>query len=327
MRREKFTYNKQTLRYEKVEVSTKEQILRIIGFGCAVLVSGFLFTLLVWKLFPSPQEESLLREIDRIKVEYSSLENAVEGYDAVLQNLQKRDREVHRMILEMDPIDDNIWEGGIGGHKQNEDLKNLKHSGEFIAKLRTKAEKLKRQMVHQSKSMDEIKQKAEEKEKMLASIPSIKPVRSDKLARKVTLLSGFGYRIHPIYKVRKLHTGIDFTAPRGTPIQATGDGVIKKVIRKRRGYGHYVIVDHGYGYETLYGHMKRIDVKPGQKVKKGQQIGTVGSTGTSTAPHCHYEIRYKGEKVNPIDYCMDGLSPKEYNELVKLAEVANQSFD
>lgn len=157
MRREKFIYNKQTLRYEKVEVSTKEQILRIIGFTCAVVVSGFLFTLLVWKLFPSPQEESLLREIDRMKVEYSNLENSLEDLDVVLQNLQKRDREVHRMILEMDPIDENIWEGGIGGHKQHEDLKNLKHAGTFIAKLRSKTDKLKRQMYHQTKSLDDIK--------------------------------------------------------------------------------------------------------------------------------------------------------------------------
>ena len=167
---------------------------------------------------------------------------------------------------------------------------------------------------------------AEDKEKMLASIPSIKPVRSDKLNRGVKLLSGFGYRLHPIHKIRKMHQGIDFSAPRGTAIQATGDGVVEAVKYKKSGYGIHVIIDHGYGYKTLYGHMSKVDVQTGQKIKKGQKIGSVGSTGTSTAPHCHYEVHYKGKAVNPIDYVLDGLTPKEYQELVRLAELDNQSF-
>ena len=182
-------------------------------------------------------------------------------------------------------------------------------------------------MVMQSKSLDTIVNMAREKEKMLASIPSMKPVRSDKLARKVRLLSGFGRRIHPIYKVPKMHYGIDFTAPRGTPIQATGDGVVVKVENKRTGYGRNVVIDHGYGYKTLYAHMQDVHVKKGQKVIRGQQIGTVGNSGSSTAPHCHYEVMLKGEKVNPIHYVMDGLSPDQYQELVKASEMSNQSFD
>ena len=160
----------------------------------------------------------------------------------------------------------------------------------------------------------------------LASIPSIKPVRSDKLARSVKLLSGFGYRIHPIFKVRKMHAGIDFTAPRGTPIQATGNGKIIKAGRGS-GYGNRVIIDHGYGYQTLYAHMDRIDVKVGQTVTRGEKIGLVGNTGASTAPHCHYEVIYKGQKVNPIQFVLDGLSPEEYQELVNVASLENQSMD
>jgi murein DD-endopeptidase MepM/ murein hydrolase activator NlpD len=245
-----------------------------------------------------------------------------------LDNIQERDRWVHRMVLEMDPIDENIWEGGVGGHEPYADLLNFRQSGKMMSQLRQKADKLKRQMVVQSKSLDEIEKMAADKEKMLASIPSIKPVRADKLNRKVQLLSGFGYRIHPIYKIRKMHAGIDFSAKTGTPIQSTGDGKVVKVQNSgRRGYGIHVVIDHGYGYETLYGHMSKADVKKGDVVKKGQVIGKVGSTGTSTAPHCHYEVRYRGKAVNPIDYVLDGLSPKEYQELVRLAELDNQSFD
>ncbi|RMF20801.1 MAG: M23 family metallopeptidase [Bacteroidetes bacterium] len=327
MKRETYVYNTQTLRYEKVELSWKERLLRIFGFVCAVLVAGIVFTLLIWKFFPSPREQMLLREIEHMKAKYAELEQSYNLMDKALANLHERDRLVHRMVLEMDPMDESVWEGGVGGHERYAELLSYPNSGKLLAEIQQKVDRLKRQLVLQSRSLEEIEKKAREKEKMLASIPSIKPVRSDKLARDVKLLSGFGYRIHPIYKVRKMHTGIDFTAPRGTPIQATGDGVVVKVERKRTGYGNHVVIDHGYGYKTLYGHMQRIDVKVGQRVKKGQQIGVVGSTGTSTAPHCHYEVHYKGKKVNPIHYVMDGLTPEEYAELVRMAEVANQSFD
>ena len=327
MRKEKFIYNTSTLRYEKVEVSLKERILKAVGFSCAIIVSGFLFTLLVWKLFPSPQEKLLLAEIDALKSRYEVLNEDFNNMSNALTTLYDRDKNIHRMVLEMDPIDDGVWNGGVGGAERYADLKEFSNSGELMAESFSKVDKLKRQLVQQSKSLDAIEGAAKQKEEMLASIPSIKPVRADKLARRVKLLSGFGYRLHPIYKVRRMHSGIDFTAPKGTPIQATGDGVVERVEKRSTGYGHNIIINHGYGYKTLYGHMSRFDVKKGDKVKKGQQIGLVGNTGASTAPHCHYEVIYKGKKVNPINYVMDGLSPKEYAELVKLAETANQSFD
>ena len=327
MRKEKFIYNTSTLRYEKVEVSTKERLLKFTGLACAVIVTGFLFTLLVWKLFPSPQEKILLAEIDALKAQYKVLDDDYNTMASALTTLYDRDKFIHRMVLEMDPIDEGVWNGGVGGSERYSELRGFSNSGEMMAEARMKVDKLKRQLVQQSKSLEDIEQKAAQKEDMLASIPSIKPIRADKLARRVKLLSGFGYRIHPIYKVRKMHDGIDFTAPKGTPIQATGNGVVSRVEERSNGYGHNVIIDHGYGYKSLYAHMSRIDVKKGDKVSKGQKIGLVGNTGSSTAPHCHYEVHYKGKKVNPIDYVMDGLSPKEYAELVKLSEVANQSFD
>lgn len=326
MRKEKYVYNTHTLRYEKVVESWRTKLLRIFGFICAALLTGFIFTLISHRFFPSPKEAALQREIQQMKLSYDRVLTDMDQMGKVLNNIQDRDAYAHRMIFGMDPIDKGVWEGGTGGHDQYEQYREFKQSGELMASVQERLDKLKRQIVIQSKSLDTILNMAKEKEKMMASIPSIKPVRSDKLARNMQLLSGFGYRIHPIFKVPKMHAGIDFTAPKGTPIQATGAGKVIKAGRAS-GYGYHVVIDHGYGYQTLYGHMSRIDVKVGEKVVRGQQIGLVGSTGTSTAPHCHYEVHHKGNKVNPIHYCMDGLTPEEYQELVEAAEAANQSLD
>jgi murein DD-endopeptidase MepM/ murein hydrolase activator NlpD len=161
---------------------------------------------------------------------------------------------------------------------------------------------------------------------MLASLPTIKPVREDKLQKSLGMLSGFGYRIHPVYKVKKFHAGLDFPARVGTPIQASGDGVVKET-GWHHGYGKCVIISHGYGYETLYGHMNRISVRPGEHIKKGMKIGEVGDTGLSTAPHLHYEVHFKGKPVNPINFCMDNLTPLEYQQMVNIANTSNQSLD
>lgn len=327
MRREKFYYNTHTLRYEKAEESLGSKMLRVFGFICAALFTAFIFTLVSHRYFPSPKEKTLLREISQLKSVISEQDANIEVLAEGLKNIQERDAYAHRMIFGMEPIDDGVWNGGIGGHDQFKELKQFKNSGALMASVSQKAQRLKRQMVIQSRSLDTIINLANEKEEMMASIPSIKPVRSDKLARNVRLLSGFGRRIHPVYKVPRMHYGIDFTAPKGTPIQATGAGKVVRVENKSTGYGRNVIIDHGYGYKTLYAHMSRIDVKVGELVTRGQQIGLVGTTGTSTAPHCHYEVHLKGDKVNPIHYVMDGLSPEEYQELVAAAERANQSMD
>ncbi|HMQ61309.1 MAG TPA: M23 family metallopeptidase [Flavilitoribacter sp.] len=326
MRKEKFIYNTQTLRYEKVVEPLSTTILRIFGFLCAAVVTGFVLMLITHKYFPSPELASVRNENQQLQSELDGFSQNFEQLSTVLQEIQKRDAYAHRMVFGMDPISEGIWEGGVGGHDKYQDLRQYEYSGEKMADLHERVDKLSRQMDIQSHSLDTILRMANEKETMLASLPSIKPVRIDKLARGLNLLSGFGMRIHPIYKVPKMHTGIDFTAPAGTPIQATGEG---KVIRADRGngYGNHVIIDHGYGYQTLYAHMSRIDVKVGQEVKRGQSIGLVGSSGTSTAPHCHYEVIFKGQKIDPINYVTDGLTPAEYEQLRKAAISANQSMD
>ncbi len=325
MRKEKFVYNTQTLRYEKVEETTRQMVMRILGFICAAIVTGFLFMLVSHELFPSPKEKALQKEIRVMEDQFAELNGEFERLQSVLSNIQERDAYAHRMVFGMEPIDEGLWEGGVGGHDRYENLRQYS-SGDMMASVRQNVDKLKRQLDLQSRSLDTIMKLAEDKEALLAAMPSIKPVNGDKLRRKVKLLSGFGRRIHPIYKVPKMHYGIDFTAPSGTPIQATGAGEVIKAGRGS-GYGNRVIIDHGFGYQTLYAHMKRIDVKVGDKVIRGQQIGLVGNTGASTAPHCHYEVHLNGQKVNPIHYCMDGLSPEEYQELVRMAEMPNQSFD
>jgi len=327
MAKEKFVYNKHTLRYEVVEVTPKERILRVLGFTSAVVFTGILFTLMVWKVFPSPNEEAKTAEIIKLREQLKAKESQIVEFDQTLAKIQERDRGIHRMILGMDPIDENIWNGGVGGSDRYAKYRDLGASGDLMAAVQQKADVLKRHLALQSESLDAIAEAAKKKEERFASIPSIKPVRSDKLARNIKLLSGFGMRIHPIHKVRKMHAGIDFTAPRGTAIQSTGDGTVVRVQKIRTGYGNNVTIDHGFGYKTLYAHMSRIDVKQGQKIKKGEKIGLVGSTGSSTAPHLHYEVVHNGRKVNPIDYCMDGLNPKEYDELKNLAATANQSLD
>lgn len=326
MRREKFVYNAHTLRYERVEESLSTKLIRIFGFICAALTTAFIFTLISHRYFPSPREKSLQTEIEAMRTEYDKVLGDVQLLEKALENIQQRDAYAYRMVFGLDPIDKNIWEGGVGGHDEYGMYRQYKNAGPIITAAKQRIRQLKQQMVIESKSLDTVMNMARAQEEMLASIPSIKPVRSDKLARGVSFLSGFGYRIHPIFKVPKMHQGIDFTAPKGTPIQATGAGKVIKA-EYSSSFGNHVIIDHGYGYKTIYGHMSKIDVKVGAKVIRGERLGLVGSTGRSTAPHCHYEVHLRGTPVNPVHYCMDGLSVEEYKDMVNMAEQAGQSLD
>jgi len=327
MFKEKFVYNTQTLRYEKVEESIKSKVFKVLGITSSIIVTSMILMFVTLSYFPSPKEKALMKEIEQMEYSFMDLNVKLDELSKVLVNVQDRDASVHRMMFGMDPIDNDVWNGGIGGADRYGNLVNYKNSGALLITTNEKVDKLKRQMSIQSKSLDEIENLAKDKEKMMASIPALTPVRSDKLKRSIKSLSGFGMRIHPILKRRKMHAGIDFTCPKGTPVQASGDGKIIKVQTDKRGYGKHIIIDHGYGYKTKYAHLSEFDVKKGQTVKRGQVIGKVGTTGLSTAPHLHFEVIYKGRKVNPIDYCMDGLSPEEYQQLVNMASIANQSFD
>ncbi len=327
MSREKYVYNEKTLQYEKVKISPKEFLYRTLAYSTTVILTSVILFSVAYMYFPSPKEKSLEREIKQMEYQYSSLVTDFDHLAEGLENLQTKDSEIHRMIFGLEPMDEAVWEGGTGGHEKYSFITKYKNSGELLENSLSKADKLKRKLELQKSSLSEIYDLAIKRESKLASIPSIKPIREDRLKRKIKHLSGYGIRIHPVHKVKKFHKGIDFTCPKGTAIQATGDGVVKRVEKRKRGYGKNVVIDHGFGYETLYAHMSEIDVKKGEKIKKGQKIGSVGSTGTSTAPHLHYEVIRNGKSVNPIDFIMDGLSPEEYKELVLRSSVENQSFD
>lgn len=327
MNNEKYIYNPHTLQYEKEKKTNKHRLQWLMGYGVAVFFTAACLSAAAYLLLPTPKEKSLERDIVQMEYYYQNLSQEFEQLTERIDKIQSKDAEVHRVVFGMDPIDESVWNGGTGGSADAVRLHSNRNANELLAATIEKVEKLKRKIEIQNNSLSEISKVALEHEDRLASIPSIKPVQEDKLKRNVHHLSGYGMRIHPVHKVKKMHHGIDFTAPEGTAIQATGNGVVVKIESRKTGYGKSILIDHGYGYKTLYGHLKSVSVKVGQRVKKGELLGLVGSTGTSTAPHCHYEVRKNNVPVNPIDYCLDGLSPEEYQDLVEKALVENQSLD
>lgn len=319
MGKEKYIYNKHTLRYEKANLPIKQHVFRILGVsGCIAS-----YTALVFALTPSSSSTSQAKELADMKQKYEAMNYQIDMMSSALNNIHDRDEAIYRQVLEMDPTDQGVWNGGRGGNDKYADLRNLSDS-ELLISTSKKLEQLRHQLAVSAKSQDDIVKQAQDKEKMLGAIPSIRPIRN--LDKKIQLLSGFGYRTHPVFKTKKMHTGIDFGARQGTPIYATGDGKVIRVEYKANGYGLNVVIDHGYGYQTLYGHMSKAKTKAGQVVKRGEIIGLVGNTGTSTGPHVHYEVIYKNSKVNPMPFCLDGLSPEEYKEFVTAASAENQAL-
>ena len=323
----KYVFNDKTLQYEKHKLSYRQIAFRLLIQAGAVIFTGLVFHFAFTSMFPSEKEKQLSQELKSTEYQLKQISFKVESLNKKMDELHEKDNQVNRMILGASEIDENVWEGGIGGHDKYKHLLALESTGEIIKTTLEKIDKIERKAEIQKESMEEIFSLAKKREKKMSAIPSIKPVRGDKLKKEIELLSGFGWRVHPVYKIKKFHYGMDFTSPKGTVIVATGDGRVKKIERVRSGYGNYIEIDHGFGYTTLYAHMDKIDVKVGQKVTKGQKVGTVGNTGTSTAPHLHYEVKINGEQVDPINYVMDGLTTKEYLEVVKKASVANQSWD
>ncbi len=327
MERTKFKYNPKTLSYEEIKLSWKDRLLRVAGWSTAIVFTSLLLLMVSSSFISTPTERKLQEELKKSNYTLEAISMDLTNLTKEIDNIQERDADVHRVILGIDPLDQTLWNSGTGGYKKYKGIMNYSSNTELVKETLDKVKKLERKVELQNESLDTLEKLAALRADRLASIPSIKPIREDKLKRKISYLSGFGYRDHPIYHIKKFHKGIDFTSPRGTHIQATGNGVVKAIIRKKTGYGLHVVIDHGYGYETLYGHMSKILVKKGQKVVRGQTIGLVGSTGSSTAPHCHYEVHYKGKAINPIDFVFDGMSTEEYSEFVKKAKAENQSLD
>ena len=280
----------------------------------------------VHRYLPSPSERLLLQELDIARAENEALTQQFDELSEIVAHLHERSDNTVRLALRMEPIDDDVFRGGKGGHDAYDDLRGFPHVGDQMAALREHVDRLRYQVDLQSRSLDEVADAAIKREDMLASIPSIKPIQGDRFGRSLTNLSGFGFRLHPILGVNKMHYGIDFNCAKGTEIQATGKGVVA-FAGEETGYGKCVIIDHGYGFKSRYAHMSSIKVKQGQQVSRGNLLGLVGSTGQSTGDHLHYEIEKDGEKVDPIQYCYDGLTTEEYQELVVASREVNMSFD
>lgn len=320
MRKTKFRFNPETLEYEKVSNTLFIQIARVFGFISLAIIIGIISFLIVSK---GENTEALKNQLADYEIQVKLLEKKSSDMQSKLDDLSSLDDHVYREIFGADPISDDIRKAGTGGSDKYISLDQLR-DGEKIKKLHQRLDNMDNQSKIQKESYEKLIKMAKNKSKMLASIPAIQPVSNKNLRR---IASGFGYRIDPIYRTRKMHKGLDFSAPTGTKIYATGDGVIRKVKRARWGYGTHVVIDHGYGYTTLYGHMSRASVRQGQRVKRGQQIGLVGSTGKSTGPHLHYEVAKNGVQVNPIGYFYNDLTTEQYEEIIKLSSNPNQSFD
>jgi hypothetical protein len=327
MKNVKYVYNEHTLQYEEHKLSRKDKFRRSLYFTSAVLTTAVLMFVLAYQYFPTPKEKVMEDEKKRAEFYLGQLQSELKFLSETIESLHEKDNQINRMILGVKPIDDGLWNGGIGGHDKYKSLENFKETGKLIKENLEKVDELKIKIDIQKRSLDSLYKVAVVKEKKLASIPSIKPVKETSLKKDVKFLSGFGMRIHPIHKLRRFHKGIDFTAPKGTDIQATGDGKVVSINKTGSGYGKHLMIDHGYGYKTLYAHMHSIGIKEGAIVKKGQTIGKVGNTGSSTGDHLHYEVWLNGVAINPIDFCLDGLSAREYQELVKRAATDNQSLD
>lgn len=318
-----YRFNRETLSYDKIELSIGTRILTLLKKSISTLCVATVIFMLVFTFLDSPKEKVLRREKEEILAQYKILNNELERLNLVLTDLERRDDNIYRVIFETDPIDASIRRAGTGGVNKYEALRSMDNA-EIIINTSRKLDQLSKAMYIQSKSYDDIESLAKNKIDMAASIPAILPLA---LADdKVRISSAYGYRMHPFYKTIKLHTGMDFSGPTGTPIYATGNGKVISA-EKAKGYGLCVEIDHGYSYTTLYAHLDKYIVKRGQKVKRGDIIGYLGNTGMSFGPHLHYEVRRNKAPQNPINFYFNDLTPDEYDQLVQIANNTGQSMD
>ena len=324
MSRIKYYYDPKTCKYERFTRSKWDILLNVLGFLSLSSILAVLILMIFSYYFDSPKELLLRKENKELKIYYELLDQEVSRLTAMMNDLQERDDNLYRVIFESEPVPSSIRNAGYGGADRFKEIKEKGLNQEkMIISAMEKVEQLKRQLYVQSVSYDELSETALNKEEYWASIPAIQPIHNEELNR---LASGYGMRLHPILKVRKMHTGIDFSATKGTPIYATGDGVVKEVKTEFGGYGKFIVIDHGFGFTSRYAHMNDFTVRVGQKVKRGDQIGTVGSTGSSTAPHVHYEVMKDGKFLNPVNYFFKDLEPSEFDKILELASRENQSL-
>ncbi len=319
----KFVFNPETLHYEEIENSAK---LRVFSFGKFSLLVTILF-LMIFRIsedvVQSPKLKKLLAHQQQLTYELQLLNRDMHSYSEFLERIAYNDDQLYRVFFEVDPVPVTKRTAGTGGVQRYSELAE-KPEGALLTDAWMNMDKISRQLVIQSKSFDEVISLARTKEQRMAAKPSIQPLSLNELIR---FGSAFGMRMHPILKTYRPHNGIDLTAPRGTNIYATADGTVIQAHYTTGGYGKKILIDHGFGYRTLYAHCYKILVEPGQKVKRGEVIGLVGNTGLSTRSHLHYEVWVNNKPVNPINYYANDLSPEEYDRMISLLAKADPSFD
>ena len=323
MAKVKYYYDSDTVSYRKIELRKRDKFKRTLGFLLSAALLGLFFVFISFQFIDSPKEKAQKRELENMKLRYGLLNKKMTQVEGVLEGIQHRDNEIYRLYFETNPISDEQRKAGFGGVNRYKSLEGFENS-EMIIDVTRNMDILSKQLYIQSKSLDEIINLAEDKEKLLAAIPAIQPIRKEDLTR---MASGYGWRSDPFTKARKQHKGMDFTAPTGTPIYAAGNGKAVRVDSRATGFGNHIEIDHGYGYKTIYAHLSKYNIKAGQKVKRGDLIGFVGNTGRSVGPHLHYEVHKNGKPINPINFYYGNLTPEEFKAMLKLASQEGQSYD
>lgn len=323
MESSKYRFNTKTLSYEKVQKKFSVRMLKFTGFLIVVILIAAGISTLFLSKYDTPEMKSLRKENKQLLTQYKSLNTKLIQIENVLDEIQVRDDNIYRVIFDSDPIPESVRKAGFGGVDVYSDLESFKDA-DIVLNTSKKIDIISKQAYIQAKSYEDVLNFAIEKENEVSSIPAIMPISNKDLTYTS---SGYGMRVHPVYKVLRFHAGMDFVATKGTCVYSTGDGKVVKVKTLRNGHGKHVVIDHGYGYETLYGHLNGFNVKVGEKVKRGQVIGFVGTTGTSTAPHLHYEVHKNGKTVDPKYYFFKDLTPDEFDELVAISSNIRQSFD
>lgn len=323
MAKNKYHFDLESLSLHPNRLSLKGILIKIITYFFAGVVISVAFYLALSRFFDSPKERILKRENEQMKLQYEIMQKKFSQISEVIEDLRQRDDNIYRTIFEAEPIPRSVREAGFGGVNRYVELEGYENSSIVISTAK-KLDKILKQIYIQSKSYDQIIPLALNKEDMLRCIPAIQPVANKGLERTS---SGWGWRIHPYFKIKIFHSGIDFAAPIGTEIYATGDGVVEKIENSFHGYGMSIVIDHGFGYKTLYAHLSAFKVRLGQKIKRGDIIGAVGNTGLSTGPHIHYEVIKNSDKVNPVNYFFNDLTPEQYDQIVTISSNSGQALD
>tara|TARA_R110002073_G_scaffold57778_4_gene146724 strand:+ start:143214 stop:144185 length:972 start_codon:yes stop_codon:yes gene_type:complete len=323
MAKVKYYYDSDTLSYRKIQLRKRDKLKKTLIFIASTALFALLIVVISFQFIDSPNEKAQKRELDNMKLRYDLLTKKMNQAQEVLSGIQQRDNDIYRLYFEANPIPDEQRKAGFGGVNRYKSLEGFENS-EMIVDVTKNMDILSKQLYVQSKSLDEIISMAEDKEKLLAAIPAIQPIRKEDLTR---MASGYGWRSDPFTKARKMHKGMDFTAAKGIAIYATGNGVVKRADNGASGFGNHIEIDHGYGYTTIYAHLSKYNVKRGEKVKRGDLIGFVGNTGRSSGAHLHYEVHKNGHAINPINFYYGNLTPEEFKEMLKAASQEGQSYD